>query len=498
MKIFMTQNGKPWIRLFDASKLQMKNTSALRSAGSAVNRTDIVLGTNYRIRYIMSGIHRSPLHQATHPIREVSIMTKPIRVAIFSLSFSLSLVISGAAPAQDPLQECGQRLRRLGFACILYTRMNQGRMPASLSELAYGGYLTELKAFTCPGAATEILLREQIDAKSDYVLSPPASGGGPRPIVQDRNPSNHGGAGVNVFFSDGSLRWQPVPGGARASAVTKKPAPPPATPPVVIKKPAPPAVPPPVTINKPEPSPAPGREPYHRPAAFSELKVATGQDIFLGVRLHALTPAEARDGKLSVEGGVVVDEVQSGSFAALWGLVTGDILISAAGVELAGIADLSRIIAGSPPGTRLPVMLIRRGMSLQLAIQLGDLPRWLHTRQTAAPAIQGSSAVIRSIRFSLGLDPDGSLMQPGNQFTPQSERIACLIDYTNLPENTEILVEWRRAESVLARSLGVVDGEGLLVCYLYALRNVPFDPGAYRVHIIVRGRAEAAASFEVR
>jgi hypothetical protein len=395
-------------------------------------------------------------------------MTKPIRVAFFL--FSLALVISGAVPAQDPLRECGQRLRRLGFACILSARVNHGRMPASLSQIAYEGYITELKAFTCPGTATEILLRQEIDAKSDYILSPPTGGAGPRPLVQDRDPSNHGGTGINTFFSDGSLRWQPAPGNVTASAVTRKP----------------------------EPSPIPGHEIHLRPAALSELKVAVGGDMLLGVRLHALTPTEALDGKLSIEGGVVVDEVQSGSFAAMWGFVTGDILVSAAGVELVDITDLSRIIAGSQPGARLPVALIRRGLSLQVVTPVGGLPRWLKTRETASPAIQGTSAAIRRISFSLGLDPDGGLVQPGTRFAPKSERIACLIDYANLPENSDILIEWRRAESVLARSLGVVEGDGLLVCYLYAMRNVPFIPGPYRVFVIVRSRPEAAASFEVR
>ena len=400
-------------------------------------------------------------------------MTKRIVLAFLICLLPLTIMGSGAGLflAEDPVRDCRERLQRLGGACVLFSRVNQGRMPASLSEICFAGYITELKAFTCPGTSTEILLRQEIDAKSDYILSPPASGSGPKPIVQDRAPSNHGGTGINICFSDGSIRWQPAPG--RAVTVPAAPA-------------------------KPEPSPNPSRDMPARPTALAELKVAVGQNIYLGVRLHALTPDEARNGNLAVEAGVVVDEIQSGSFATRWGLVVGDLLSSAGNRELVDAADLSRIIAGSQPGAWLPVSLIRRGISLQITIPVESLPRWLSTPGVSSMDMPGASAAIRSIGFSLGLDSDGNIVQPGNRFAPGSERIACLIDYADLPENSDILVEWRRAESVLARSLGMVEGSGLLVCYLYAMRNVPFEPGPYRVYIIVRGRPEAAASFEVR
>lgn len=128
---------------------------------------------------------------------------------------------TGGRTGADQAQECSQRLERLGVACLLFSRVNEGRMPASLSELYYGGYITELRSFVCPGTSTELFSREEIDAKSDYVLSPSANQSGTRPLVQDRSPANHGGSGINVFYSDGSLRWEAAPA---AAAQAERPA----------------------------------------------------------------------------------------------------------------------------------------------------------------------------------------------------------------------------------------------------------------------------------
>jgi hypothetical protein len=395
-------------------------------------------------------------------------MIRPVAPALFACLFSF--VLSGAVPAADPLRECGERLRGLGSACILFARVNQGRMPASLSELCYAGYVTELKAYRCPATATAILLRQEIDAKSDYMLSPPAGGSGLKPVVQDRSPANHGGAGINVFFSDGSVRWQPAagPGGSTASA-------------------------PPRAVGA---SRVSSRESTPKPGALSELKTAAGQSIYLGARFHALTSDEVRSRNLAAGSGLVVEEIQSASYAHAWNLMVGDVLLSAAGTKLVDGGDLSRIIAAAAPGTRCPVSLFRRGAPLQIAIPVGNLPRWLTDRGFTPPAPPSNAAALRDFGFGLGLDANGNLVQPGNRFAPASEKIACLIDYTGLPENSEVLIEWRYGESTLARSLGVIGGSGRLVCYLYALRAKPFAGGRYSVLVIGIG-TQLSAMFHI-
>jgi len=128
-----------------------------------------------------------------------------------------SLQMALAAERSDPRDECAARLKTLGRMCLLYAEDNKGRMPPSLAEVYYRAYVNDLKAFVCPGKPTGILSRSEINDKSGYILSP-AAGQEPRPIVQDRSPDNHGGAGMNVFYSDGSVKWQPAQAHTSAAA----------------------------------------------------------------------------------------------------------------------------------------------------------------------------------------------------------------------------------------------------------------------------------------
>jgi hypothetical protein len=398
-------------------------------------------------------------------------MMKPIAPAFFACLFSF--ILSGVMPAADPVRECGERLKRLGSACLLFARVNQGRMPASLSELCYAGYVTELKFYACPATRTEILLRKEIDAKSDYMLSPPVSGSGPTPVAQDRSAANHAGAGINVYYSDGSVRWQPSSG--LAKPVTS------ASPPRAVAA---------SRVSSPETVPKPG--------GLLELKTAVGQNIYLGMRSHAITPDEARSLNLSAKSGLVIDEIQSASYARAWNLMVGDVLTSAAGAKLVDNADLSRIIAAADPGMRLAISLLRQGISQQVSIDVGNLPQWLTNPDASAPPLTGSGGTIRSIRFGLGVDDSGNLVQPGNRFGQGSQQVSCLIDYSGFQKNSEILVEWRQGDSVMARSLGVLEGSGRLAGHLYVSRSKPLAPGLYSAYVTAGGRAEIRGSFEVR
>jgi hypothetical protein len=395
-------------------------------------------------------------------------MMKPIASASFACL--VSFILSGVISAADPVQECSQRLKRLGSACIFFARVNEGRMPSSLSELCYTGYVTELKDYTCPGTRTEILLRQEIDAKSDYILSPTTGGSEPKPVVQDRSPANHSGTGINIYFSDGSIRWQPTAGPAKRTTSE--------SPPQAIAA-----------------SRAPSRESPAKPGALSELKTSVGQNIYLGARFHTLTRDEARSLNLSAESGLVVDEIQSASYARVWNLMVGDVLVSAAGTKLVDGADLSRIIATAEPRKRCPISLIRRRASLQIAALIGNLPNWLTKQGTAAPTVPSNTGEIRDINFGLGFDGSGNLIQPGNRFAPRAEKVACLVDYNGLPPNSEVLVEWQYGKSAIGRSLGVLGGSGRLICYLYALRGKPFSSGRYNVLVMGIGQQISAMFY---
>jgi hypothetical protein len=277
-----------------------------------------------------------------------------------------SLQMALAAERSDPRDECAARLKTLGRMCLLYAGDNNGRMPPSLAELYYRAYVNDFKAFICPAKPAEILSRGEINDKSGYILSPAAEHE-PRPIVQDRSPDNHGGAGINVFYSDGSVKWHPAQAQTPAAAAASG-----------ADKPA--SVPP---ESKPEQPPQPKPEEKSKP-----------QEPPLGVTL--------------VPGSVVTD-----------------------------------------------------------------------------------------VTLCLGLDANGSPIQPGIRFLASAKKIACRIAYKNAPANTDILVEWFCGDRIRARNLGTIDGSGRLMSYIYTASGEPFDAGRYRVGITVGDKKAATAHFQV-
>jgi tetratricopeptide (TPR) repeat protein len=127
-------------------------------------------------------------------------------------ALALLAILGTVHPSQQPdtRDQCAQRLKELGQICLLYAEEQGGKIPASLSVLYYQVYVTELTAFVCPGSKNTIVGRDEIDAKSDFILSPQSAAAGAGALVQDRSPENHGGLGINVFYRDGSVRWQPA------------------------------------------------------------------------------------------------------------------------------------------------------------------------------------------------------------------------------------------------------------------------------------------------
>lgn len=138
------------------------------------------------------------------------------RKSLFFIFCSLALLFfTPFLTAEDEDTESIKRLKYLGEKCLKYAERFDGKMPDSLSELYYRAYIHDLGDFVCPENPTEILHQTEIDTKSGYVLSPEASGSGVRPIVQDRSPENHGGKGIYIYYSDGTVQWLAAPSGGR-------------------------------------------------------------------------------------------------------------------------------------------------------------------------------------------------------------------------------------------------------------------------------------------
>ena len=80
---------------------------------------------------------------------------------------------------------------------------------------------------------------------------------------------------------------------------------------------------------------------------------------FLGVQPTEVTPEIARQFKLSVTSGALVQEVVPGSAAAKAGLKAGDVIVSLAGKPVRSVEDLLAALRQHEPGDRVSVMVVR-------------------------------------------------------------------------------------------------------------------------------------------
>jgi serine protease Do len=94
---------------------------------------------------------------------------------------------------------------------------------------------------------------------------------------------------------------------------------------------------------------------------------------YLGVGVAPVTADVAREAGVTAPRGAVVMEVAPGSPAARARLAPGDVITRFKGDEVNGPRDLTRRVAGTPPGTTAQVGLMRRGQPQTLEVTLGEL-----------------------------------------------------------------------------------------------------------------------------
>src|SRR6267143_2945852 len=92
---------------------------------------------------------------------------------------------------------------------------------------------------------------------------------------------------------------------------------------------------------------------------------------WLGVETHEVTPADAKDLKLSAERGVVVARVTEDSPAAKAGLKEKDVITEVNGQKVEGAAQFRRIIHEIPAGRTAQLTVWRDGRSQSLSATLG-------------------------------------------------------------------------------------------------------------------------------
>jgi serine protease Do len=95
---------------------------------------------------------------------------------------------------------------------------------------------------------------------------------------------------------------------------------------------------------------------------------------YLGVAVRPVTPDAAEAAGLTEQKGAVIESVVEGSPAERAGVRKGDVIVAVDSQVIAAPPELTRRIAGTPPGTRVELSLVRKGQSLKLPVELGRLP----------------------------------------------------------------------------------------------------------------------------
>lgn len=85
---------------------------------------------------------------------------------------------------------------------------------------------------------------------------------------------------------------------------------------------------------------------------------------YLGIRIQPLDADTADSLGLAHNRGELVQAVEPEKAAARAGIQTGDVVVRVAGKEVAPETTLSYLVANTPPGTRIPIEIIRNGQHL--------------------------------------------------------------------------------------------------------------------------------------
>ncbi len=94
---------------------------------------------------------------------------------------------------------------------------------------------------------------------------------------------------------------------------------------------------------------------------------------WLGVMIQDITPELAKPFGLEEAKGVVLSDVTKGSPAEKAGLKRGDVLIRFNGKKVENAHSLSRLVAGTPPDTKVKVDVIRDGKGKTIRVAIGTM-----------------------------------------------------------------------------------------------------------------------------
>jgi serine protease Do len=95
---------------------------------------------------------------------------------------------------------------------------------------------------------------------------------------------------------------------------------------------------------------------------------------WLGVVIQELSPELAEQFEIADDEGALVNEVAAGGPAQRAGLRRGDVIVEFQGEQIESWNELPRVVAGTPVGKEVEVVVVRGGKRKTIGVTLGELP----------------------------------------------------------------------------------------------------------------------------
>ncbi|GBD41304.1 Periplasmic serine endoprotease DegP [bacterium HR39] len=168
---------------------------------------------------------------------------------------------------------------------------------------------------------------------------------------------------------------------------------------------------------------------------------------WLGVKIQTVTPAIAESLGLDRPRGALVSSVVPGGPAEAAGIRPGDVVLELAGHAVERMRDLPRIVADTPVGSEVEVVLWRRGEEVKVRVVLAELPSEAELARLEAQRAEGGPAT-RAELPELGLVVGGIDAAARERF--------------RLPEDARGVVVLEVAEGGPAARAGVRTGDRIL------------------------------------
>jgi serine protease Do len=203
---------------------------------------------------------------------------------------------------------------------------------------------------------------------------------------------------------------------------------------------------------------------------------------FLGVELREVSGETVTRLKLREERGALIEEVTSGSSAALAGLQKNDVIVKWDGEPIESAREMSRHIRETPPGRAVRLTVMRDGREIEVNVPLGERTDFATRARVARPAVASvrvrPDVQLRRLRERRHL---GVQLQ---SMTPQ------LAEYFGLSKRSGALVIFVFADSPAAKA-GLKAGDVILSAGGESVEN-PFD-----LRRVLTDKSEGAVEFRI-